>query len=129
MNAIRSSLKQLKEKIKHLKHELGALYIASKRDDIGLVPKAIAVLVVAYALSPIDLIPDFIPVLGHLDDLLLLPLGIMLVIKLIPDDVMNECREEARKTDLQERSMNWMAAGVIIIIWILALSWIITELL
>lgn len=129
MNAIMSALNQLKEKIKQLKLELGALYIASKRDDIGIVPKAIAALVVAYALSPVDLIPDFIPVLGYLDDLLLLPLGIMLVIKLIPDEVMSACREEAKKTGLQEVSKNWAAAGVIITIWILAFLWIIRKLL
>jgi len=74
-----------------------ALYLASRRRDVPWHAKAVAVLVVAYALSPIDLIPDFIPVLGYLDDLLLLPLGIALVIRLIPRPILEECRDQARR--------------------------------
>ncbi len=73
-------------------------------------------LVAAYALSPIDLIPDFIPVVGYLDDLLLLPLGIWIVIKLIPADVMDECREKA--TQISDPLFSAPAAVVIVVIWV-----------
>ena len=70
-------------------------------------------------LSPIDLVPDFIPVLGYLDDLILVPLGIYFVLKLIPDDVMSECREKARALSGEKRPTNYLAATVIIAAWIL----------
>ena len=74
--------------------------------------------VVAYALSPIDLIPDFIPVLGLLDDLILLPAGIALALRLIPASVMAESRERAAGA---EKSQNWVGAGVVFVVWLLAL--------
>ena len=77
-------------------------------------------LVVAYALSPIDLIPDFIPVLGFLDDVILLPLGIALCLKLLPADVMDECRARARES--LELPRSYVAAAVIVALWIGALA-------
>lgn len=77
---------------------------------------ALALVVAAYAVSPIDLIPDFIPVLGYVDDIIIVPLGIMLVVRLIPPEVMNEHREIAVKAT--ERPVSRMAAGVFIAIWI-----------
>jgi uncharacterized membrane protein YkvA (DUF1232 family) len=80
--------------------------------------RILAICVVAYAFSPIDLIPDFIPILGYLDDLILVPLGIALVLKMIPKDVMNEYREIAKASMLQKKPANWVAAAVIVGIWI-----------
>ena len=81
--------------------------------------RVIAIIVVGYAFSPIDLIPDPIPVFGYLDDLILIPLGIALVIKMVPADVLNECREKARERLIESKPKNWVAACVIILIWIL----------
>jgi uncharacterized membrane protein YkvA (DUF1232 family) len=77
-------------------------------------------LVVAHTFSPIDLIPDFIPVLGYLDDLIIAPLGIALAIRMIPPQVMAECREKAQAAVGQGRPTSWAAAAVIVVIWLLA---------
>ena len=79
-----------------LKEDTYALYLASRDRRVPWAAKIVLIVVVAYALSPIDLIPDFIPVLGYLDDMILLPLGIALAIRLIPDEVWEECKAEAR---------------------------------
>lgn len=109
-----------KEKVDQLKREIHALYLACRHVDTPWYAKLLALLVVGYALSPIDLIPDFIPVLGYLDDLLLLPLGIALVLKTIPDPVLNECRAQARKNAEQRLPKSRLAGGVIAVIWLLA---------
>jgi uncharacterized membrane protein YkvA (DUF1232 family) len=102
-----------------LKRETLALWYALKHPRTPLAAKLVAGIVVAYALSPIDLIPDFIPVLGLLDDIVLLPLGIALCLRLMPADVMAECRERARESLEQPR--NYAAAVVIALIWIAVL--------
>jgi uncharacterized membrane protein YkvA (DUF1232 family) len=78
--------------------------------------KVLAACLVGYAFSPIDLIPDFIPVLGYLDDLVLIPLGIMVVRAMIPAAVLDECRVRAEQTKGKPR--NWIAAGAIVLVWI-----------
>ncbi len=100
-----------------LKSEMVALYFAIRHPGTPWYAKVVAGCVVAYALSPIDLIPDFIPVLGYLDDLVLVPAGIALVIKLVPAPVMAECRERARALD---RRLKWSLAGAIVVagIWL-----------
>jgi uncharacterized membrane protein YkvA (DUF1232 family) len=80
--------------------------------------RVVAVAVVAYAFSPIDLIPDPIPVLGYLDDLILIPLGIALMIRLIPAEVLQDCREKAALTMKTGKPKNWVAGGIIILIWV-----------
>ena len=80
--------------------------------------KLMATVVVAYAFSPIDLIPDFIPVLGLLDDLVLIPLGVLLVRRLVPAQVMDECRVRAESAFEQWKPVNWTAAIVIVVVWI-----------
>ena len=107
-----------KTKARKLKLEVYALYIASKDRRVPWYARVIAIAVVAYAFSPIDLIPDPIPVLGYLDDLILIPLGIALVIKLIPAEVMQDCREKAALTMKAGKSKNWVAGGIIILIWV-----------
>lgn len=104
-----------------LKKNTYALYLASKDPRVPTLAKIIIGLVVAYALSPIDLIPDFIPVIGYLDDLLLLPIGIYLAIQLIPLSVWKECQALAAERTL-DIPHNRQAAIVIIIIWVLAIA-------
>jgi uncharacterized membrane protein YkvA (DUF1232 family) len=107
-----------KAKARKLKQEVYTLYLASKDRRAPWHARVLAVIVVAYAFSPIDLIPDPIPVLGYLDDLILIPLGIALVIKLIPNEVMQDCREKAALTMQADKPKNWVAGGIIILIWV-----------
>ena len=110
------------EKIKGQAHKLRAetyaLYLAYRDPRTPWYAKAWAGLVLAYAFSPLDLIPDPIPVLGYLDDLILLPLGIALVLRLIPAPVMAECRVKAQGRLDSGQPVNWSAAAVIVCIWI-----------
>lgn len=108
---------------KHYKREITAIMYALKHEKTPWYAKVLAVIVVGYALSPIDFIPDFIPVIGYLDDLLLLPLGIALTIKLIPKDVFEQCREQAEKQPL-EKGRHLLAAAVILSFWLLLILWI-----
>ena len=102
-----------------LRADTYALYLAGKDPRVPWFAKALAVAVVAYAFSPIDLIPDFIPILGYLDDLLLVPLGVALVLRLVPPEVMAECRKKARDATAQGKPVNRWAAAVIVAIWLL----------
>jgi uncharacterized membrane protein YkvA (DUF1232 family) len=114
-----SILKQCENKVQSLKAHTYALYLSYRHPDTPWYAKFLIICVVGYALSPIDLIPDFIPVIGHLDDLILIPLGISIAIKLIPRPVWIECLAEAQKVTDQIKSKNWPAAGIIITIWLL----------
>ena len=108
----------LKNKARLLKIEVYAIYLAYKDPRVPLYARIFAVCVVGYAFSPIDLIPDPIPILGYLDDLILIPLGIALVLKMIPKEVMAEYREQAKAVMLKGNPVNWIAAIVIIGIWV-----------
>ena len=112
-------LEQLKGWARSLKTELYALYLAYRDPRVSWYARIVTVCVVGYAFSPIDLIPDPIPILGYLDDLIIVPIGIWLAIKLIPGDVLVECRERARNEIQKGKPTNWVAAGIIIGIWIL----------
>lgn len=103
-----------------LKTNTYALYLAYKDPRTPLVARLWTAAVVAYALSPIDLIPDFIPILGYLDDLILVPLGIAIAVKLIPHEVMIGCREQAVQQMSQRLPANRTAAIIIVAIWLLA---------
>lgn len=107
-----------------LKINSTALYLASKDGHLPVAAKIGAALLLAYALSPIDLIPDFIPVLGYLDDLILLPLGMMLVIRMIPEDVWQQYRALAAGQN-QPLPRNYVAAAIIVCLWLAALAAII----
>ena len=111
-----SLLIRLKDKARALKRETTALWFALRDPRTPWAARVAGALVVAYALSPIDLIPDFIPVLGLLDDLILLPLGIALCIRLIPADVFEDARRRA--IDAERQPANRIAAVVIVLIWI-----------
>lgn len=99
-----------------LKRDVHALYLAGRDPRVPWYAKAVALLVAGYALSPIDLIPDFVPVLGYLDDLIIVPLGILLAIRLIPPEVLAEHRETAAGFD--QRPSSRIAAVLIIAVWI-----------
>jgi len=117
------------EKLKGLKKDVTALYLAYKRPDVPVLAKVLAVIVVGYALSPIDLIPDFIPVLGYLDDLVLIPLGVALVIKMIPKDIIDECREQAAELFKDGKPKNWTAAIFILLIWAFIIGFVLFKLI
>ena len=105
-----------RQKARHLKRETYTLYFAVRDPRVPWYAKALAACLVAYAFSPIDLIPDFIPVLGYLDDLVILPLGVVAIRAMIPDRILTECRERAGRLEGKPRS--WVAAAVIVTVWI-----------
>jgi uncharacterized membrane protein YkvA (DUF1232 family) len=107
-----------KEKARALKWETYAVYLACRDPRVPWYGRVLAVCVVAYAFSPIDLIPDFVPVLGYLDDLILIPLGIAVVLKAIPPEVMAECRDRAAIAMAGGKPRNWIAAAIIVTIWL-----------
>ncbi|MGQ9628408.1 MAG: YkvA family protein [Anaerolineae bacterium] len=108
-----------KQRARQLKMETYAIYLAYKDPRVPWYAKLFAACIVGYAFSPIDLIPDFIPILGYLDDLVLVPLGVALALKMIPQNVLSECREKAQEATSQGKPANWTAAGAIIAIWLL----------
>jgi len=110
-------LKKLRERASQLTRELRALYLASQDPRIPWYARWFVICIVAYALSPIDLIPDPIPVLGYLDDLVLLPLGIYLALRMIPEEILKECRQKAETMTAQMPS-NWVAAAGVVLLWI-----------
>jgi uncharacterized membrane protein YkvA (DUF1232 family) len=112
-------LETWKRKAEQLRLEIHALVLACKDPGVPWYVKGLAAVVVGYALSPIDLIPDFIPVLGYLDDLVLVPVGILLVRRMIPAHVLTECRERALISQQARTSANWTAALVIVAFWVL----------
>ena len=103
-----------------LKRQTYALYLAYKDPRVPWYAKVFGALVVAYAFSPVDIIPDFIPVLGYLDDLLLLPLGIAVTVRMIPKEVMRECLIKAQLKLSEKKHKNWIAGAIVILIWIFA---------
>ncbi len=113
-------LSQLKSRARALKTEAYVLYLAARDLRTPWFARLLVLLVVAYALSPIDLIPDFIPVLGYLDDLIIVPAGIALALALIPPDVIAAARERAR-SGFPDKRAGIVGAAVIVLIWILAI--------
>ena len=108
----------LKQRAKQLKIDIPAVFIAMKRKDTPIIPKILTGITILYALSPIDLIPDFIPVLGYLDDVILLPGLIALTIKLIPEEVFSECRKQSEGLWAGGRPKKWYYALPIAFIWL-----------
>lgn len=111
----------LKQRADQLKINLYAIYLAYKDPRVPWYARVFAACVVGYAFSPIDLVPDFIPVLGYLDDVILIPLGVAATLKMIPPDVLAECRLKAQSAIAtgKGKPKNWVAAAVIIAIWLL----------
>ena len=115
-------LTELKQRARHLKAETFALYLAARDPRTPWYAKLLIASIVAYAFSPIDLIPDFVPVLGYLDDLILIPIGIALAIKLVPNSVLAECRARAQETLQNGKPVSWLAGAVIVLIWMIVVS-------
>ena len=113
-------LASLKERARHLKSETLVLWLAARHPGTPWYAKLFVAGIVAYALSPIDLIPDFVPVLGYLDDLILIPLGIVLAIRMIPGPILEECRAQARERMASARPVSRFAALVIVVVWLAA---------
>jgi len=109
----------LKERAKQLKTDIPAVFLALKHKDTPLGAKILAAITVAYALSPIDLIPDFIPVIGYLDDLLILPVLVVWTIRLLPPEVMEECREKSAGLWDKGKPKKWYYAIPIVLFWLL----------
>lgn len=111
-------MKKLKERAKQLKVDIPAVFIAMRHKRTPLFAKVLAAVSIGYFLSPIDLIPDFIPVLGMLDDLLIVPGLIALVVKLIPPDVFTECRQKSEDLWKDGKPKKWFYAVPIVLFWI-----------
>ena len=108
-----------------VKRDTVCLYLAARDPRTPWYAKAIALSIVAYALSPIDLIPDFIPIIGYLDDILLVPIGLWIAMRMVPDDVIEDCRAQA--TQLTERPSSRAAVLTIVVIWMgaaAAIGWV-----
>ena len=116
----------LKERAKQLKTDIPAVFLALKKRETPWTAKLLAALTVGYALSPIDLIPDFIPVLGYLDDLIILPAMVALTVRLIPAEVMAGCRAEAEGLWKDSKPKRWYYAIPIVLVWLLVV-WLIVR--
>lgn len=129
----KSAWQKWKEKAEKLNQEIYTLVLANLDSRTPWYAKVFTGMVVAYALSPIDLIPDFIPVLGYLDDLILVPLGVAFAIRLIPDEVLFDCRSRAQREFRNGKPVSRVAAVVIIFIWVIlaafAIRWVISILM
>lgn len=110
---------KLKERAAKLKTEIPAVFLALRKKQTPLIAKIAAAITIAYALSPVDLIPDFIPVLGYLDDIILLPAMIALTVKLIPKEIFRECVREAEDLWNDVRPKKWYFALPVIVIWVI----------
>jgi len=119
-------LNRARQWAKAIKRDVVALWIAARDPRTPVMAKVVAGAIAAYALSPIDLIPDFIPVLGHLDDLVIVPLGIMLAVSLVPEGLMREFRAQA--SERLERPTSKAGLWAVIGLWVaaaLALAWLV----
>ena len=117
-----SLMRSWKAKAHDLKTEVYALYLAYRDPRVSWLARIFAALVVAYAFSPIDLIPDPIPVLGYLDDLILIPAGVVLARRMIPAEVLAECRARAKEVVASDKPVNRAAAVAIVAIWLIAIG-------
>ncbi|MDQ1910911.1 YkvA family protein [Paenibacillus sp. GD4] len=117
-------LETLKRQARNLKQHVFVLYLSYKDPRVPWYARLFTLLVVAYAFSPIDLIPDFIPILGYLDDLIIVPLGIYVAMKLIPQPVLQDCRAKAEEIRKQGKPKNWFTGALFIVIWIICAVWL-----
>ena len=108
-----------KRRAKQLRSETYSLYLAYKDPRVPWYAKVFAACLVGYVFSPIDLIPDFIPVVGLLDELVVVPVGVILARKMIPDEVLADCRRKSREVMREGRPVNYVAAIVVIAVWLL----------
>ncbi|MEF8682467.1 UNVERIFIED_CONTAM: YkvA family protein [Bacillus cereus] len=118
-----SIIQKMKKWARNLKKQILVLYLAYRDERVPWYAKLFTMLVVAYAFSPIDLIPDFIPILGYLDDLILVPLGVYLALKLIPKEVLEDCKRKVEERQTISKPKNWITGIIIITLWILVFVW------
>ena len=118
------NLDKLKHRARRLRAETYALYLAGKHPQVPWYAKLVIFITVAYALSPIDLIPDFIPVIGYLDDLVIVPLGITLALKMVPAGIMANCRQQAEVAFQTRKPISRTGAIIVMAIWALAAWWL-----
>ena len=111
-------LTEFKQRARRLKAETFALYLVASHPGTPWYAKLLVAGIVAYACSPIDLIPDFVPVFGYLDDLVLLPLGIALAMRLVPPTVLVECRARAQETLQHGKPISWAAGAMLVVLWL-----------
>jgi uncharacterized membrane protein YkvA (DUF1232 family) len=116
-------LNKIKSWARNLKKYVFVLYFAYKDSRVTWYAKVFTACVVAYAFSPIDFIPDFIPVLGYLDDIIIVPLGIKLALKMIPNAVIKDCEEKVEELMVKGKPKNWLVGTLIIIFWGILLIW------
>lgn len=118
----------MKDKLKKLKRDVPAVFLAMKKAETPWYAKVFAALAVGYALSPIDLVPDFIPVLGYLDDLLIIPFLVALTVKFIPSSVWEQCRTESEDMWKDGKPKKWYYAVPIIVFWLIII-WLIVKII
>lgn len=123
----REIMKKIKTWAKNLKKQIFVLYLAYKDKRVPWYAKLFTICVVAYAFSPIDLIPDFIPIFGYLDDIIIVPLGIILALKMIPNEVILECKVKTEEIMKNGKPKNWVVGSLIILIWSIITFWIIIK--
>jgi len=111
----------LKNKSKNLKRETYTIYLVYKDSRVSWWKKLFLGIVIGYAFSPIDLIPDFIPILGYLDDLVLVPIGIWVAIKLVPTEIVEECRKLSQEREMEGIPVGKKTAFLIVLIWVVGL--------
>ncbi|MFE8701521.1 YkvA family protein [Cytobacillus sp. FJAT-54145] len=118
---------KIKAWAKRLKQQIFVLYLAYKDERVPWYAKLFTACVVAYAFSPIDLIPDFIPILGYLDDVIIVPLGIMFALRMIPAEVIVECEVQAKEMMKNGKPKNWLVGSLIILVWSIIMLWAILK--
>jgi uncharacterized membrane protein YkvA (DUF1232 family) len=112
-------LEKIKAKTRDFKIYLSALTLAYRRNDVSIIAKILIIVTVGYALSPIDLIPDFIPVIGYLGDLIIIPFLIFLILKIIPKEIMDECKEQAKDLWKNGKPKKWYYTIPIVLVWLM----------
>lgn len=112
---------KLKNRAQKLKTDIPAVFLALRHKDTPVLAKILAFITVVYALSPVDLVPDFVPVLGYLDDLVILPLLITLTLKLIPEEVFSQCRKDSENMWQNGKPQKWYWAIPIFLVWLLVI--------
>lgn len=115
---------KIKTWARSLKRQIFTLYFACKDERVPWHVKVFTACVVAYAFSPIDIIPDFIPILGYLDDVILVPIGVMIALKMIPKNVLADCEVKAEEMMKNGKPKNWIVGSLIVMIWVLIIIWL-----
>ena len=114
---------KIKSWARSLKRQIFILYFACKDERVPWLAKVFTACVVAYAFSPIDIIPDFIPILGYLDDVILIPIGIMIALRMISKNVLTDCEVKAEEMMKNGKPKNWIVGSLIVMIWVLIIIW------